>query len=334
MLDRIQAARHVGFLPTVFDQWIAAGLLPAPSVDGQFWTAAELDTALNRLETEGHQSSILAHSRRQYHALPNVHRTFVITVAGFRSYHHKRRGLRGPIYCASGSPRFMKELIQKERKWAEKQMLSCDDDLNKPSASPLAPAQDHLTPNHFNVQTKQQGKLPNLTSDALLHIGGVVPSDQQLPLYPSELEIGQAVLGTERAHEWPAVAEALEREGLPLADPLTGARFWPLVQAYFAARHGLDGGLTVHKHAPLPKQPTKITLHAPKVVTQKESIESTQVMPTRRRSAIIQADIARTIRAAKQAGAARVEVRLSDSSTAIVRLGPDGLLEFDEDIIL
>jgi hypothetical protein len=50
-----------------------------------------------------------------------------------------------------------------------------------------------------------------------------------------------------RAQEWPAIAQALEREGLPHADPLTGARFRPAVEAFLMARHGMDGGLAVKK---------------------------------------------------------------------------------------
>jgi hypothetical protein len=41
---------------------------------------------------------------------------------------------------------------------------------------------------------------------------------------------------------------------------------------------------------------------------------------TRRPAAITQADIARAIRAAKQTGAAEVEVRISDQSSIVIRL--------------
>jgi hypothetical protein len=53
----------------------------------------------------------------------------------------------------------------------------------------------------------------------------------------------------------------------------------------------------------------------------------------RRRAAVTQAEIARIIRAAKQAGATQVELRLSDSSSAIVRLQSDNSVD-SEDIIL
>ena len=57
----------------------------------------------------------------------------------------------------------------------------------------------------------------------------------------------------------------------------------------------------------------------------------------RRRSATItQADIARAIRAAKQAGAAEVEVRMGDQSSIVIRLSTGGekQLEPREEIIL
>jgi hypothetical protein len=42
----------------------------------------------------------------------------------------------------------------------------------------------------------------------------------------------------------------------------------------------------------------------------------------RREATITQADIARAIRAAKQAGAAEVEVRFNEHSKIVIRLGP------------
>jgi hypothetical protein len=41
---------------------------------------------------------------------------------------------------------------------------------------------------------------------------------------------------------------------------------------------------------------------------------------TRRRATITQVDVARTIRAAKQTGAAEVEVRIGDQSSIVIRL--------------
>ncbi len=60
-----------------------------------------------------------------------------------------------------------------------------------------------------------------------------------LPLYPSEEQIAQAIMG-ERAGEWPAKAVILEREGLPPVDAFMGGRCWAKVQRFFAIREGLD----------------------------------------------------------------------------------------------
>ena len=59
---------------------------------------------------------------------------------------------------------------------------------------------------------------------------------------------------------------------------------------------------------------------------------------SRRPAAITQADIARTIRAAKQAGVAEIEVRVGDQASILIRLGkstgPDATLELTEEIVL
>jgi hypothetical protein len=59
---------------------------------------------------------------------------------------------------------------------------------------------------------------------------------------------------------------------------------------------------------------------------------------SRRPAAITQADVARAIRAAKQTGAAEIEIRLGDQSTILIRLnsstGDEERLEPSEQIIL
>ena len=59
---------------------------------------------------------------------------------------------------------------------------------------------------------------------------------------------------------------------------------------------------------------------------------------SRRPAAITQADIARAIRAARQAGAAEVEVRIADQSSILIRLNPstrgEKRLEPDGEIVL
>ncbi|MFG1374173.1 hypothetical protein V5F32_18495 [Xanthobacter oligotrophicus] len=57
-----------------------------------------------------------------------------------------------------------------------------------------------------------------------------------LPMYADDVDIARAVLGPKRTDEWKAISVILEREGLPLRDPLMGGRYWPGVQAWFAKR--------------------------------------------------------------------------------------------------
>ena len=117
LLDARAAARHLGILPEVFNAWVPAGLLSGPSIDGQFWTAVELDRAIEQLERSGFRY-VPNKKSTEYVPLPNVHRTFRILTDGTKSWHHKRRDIRGPIYGEPNSPRFMKGLIHKERQFA------------------------------------------------------------------------------------------------------------------------------------------------------------------------------------------------------------------------
>jgi len=56
---------------------------------------------------------------------------------------------------------------------------------------------------------------------------------------------------------------------------------------------------------------------------------------TRRQTTITQADIARAIRAARQAGAAEVEVHINEQSKIVIRLEPStGDLEKPGEIVL
>jgi hypothetical protein len=63
--------------------------------------------------------------------------------------------------------------------------------------------------------------------------------------------------------------------------------------------------------------------------------EPSETVPkvVRRRASVSQAEIARVIRAAKQAGASQIEVRLSDSAAIVVRLEPDNSLDSEEIIL-
>jgi len=59
----------------------------------------------------------------------------------------------------------------------------------------------------------------------------------ELPLYPSEEQLAIALLGPERAHEWPAIAKAEEKAGLPRISHQYGGRYRPAVKAFYDARH-------------------------------------------------------------------------------------------------
>lgn len=64
---------------------------------------------------------------------------------------------------------------------------------------------------------------------------------QELPLFADDTAIGAALLGAERARDWPPLAKLLERRGLPKIDTLMGGRYVPAVRAFFDRDYGLAG---------------------------------------------------------------------------------------------
>lgn len=62
---------------------------------------------------------------------------------------------------------------------------------------------------------------------------------EQLPLFATDVEIGEALLGPDRACEWKALAPLYERKGFPKIDPIMGGRYVPAVKAFFDHQHGL-----------------------------------------------------------------------------------------------
>jgi hypothetical protein len=67
----------------------------------------------------------------------------------------------------------------------------------------------------------------------------LTPDD--LPLFPSEYQIGILVLGEARAQEWPRIAKILEEvDYFPPIDEHVGARYWPAVAGYFHNRWNVD----------------------------------------------------------------------------------------------
>lgn len=119
-------------------------------------------------------------------------------------------------------------------------------------------------------------------------------------------------------------------------------------------RYAAQQGVANETHQPAAGQQSQNPADSnPKVVTRIQRPSKTQQVPPspaapkntprtpaelvsrmrRRRAAVSQAEIARVIRAAKQAGAAQVEVRLNDSSSVIVRLQSDNPVDSEEIIL-
>jgi hypothetical protein len=64
---------------------------------------------------------------------------------------------------------------------------------------------------------------------------------EDLPLYANDIQIGEAILGPGRGHDWACIATALEGQGLPRVDPLHKGRYVPAVLHYYDLRHGVVG---------------------------------------------------------------------------------------------
>jgi hypothetical protein len=99
-----------------------------------------------------------------------------------------------------------------------------------------------------------------------------------LPLYPSEAQIAREVLGPNRLDEWKALAQGLEREGLPEIDPRFGGRYWPAVELWFRVRHGIA---TVEP-GKLGKQDGGETCPEPKKGKQSPKQNSSNIFPMNR----------------------------------------------------
>lgn len=59
----------------------------------------------------------------------------------------------------------------------------------------------------------------------------------QLPLYPTEEQLALALLGPERAKEWPTIAKTEEKAGLPRISHQYGGRYRPAVKAFYDRRY-------------------------------------------------------------------------------------------------
>lgn len=63
-----------------------------------------------------------------------------------------------------------------------------------------------------------------------------------LPLFASDEQIGQALLGAERACEFSGRATLLEIDGFPKIDARWGGRYTPAVRRWFDREYGLAEG--------------------------------------------------------------------------------------------
>jgi hypothetical protein len=62
----------------------------------------------------------------------------------------------------------------------------------------------------------------------------------RLPLFASDEDIGEAVLGRHRKGEFAAMARVQERYGMPKICPVWGGRYVPGVKAFYDAQYGLS----------------------------------------------------------------------------------------------
>ena len=68
---------------------------------------------------------------------------------------------------------------------------------------------------------------------------------RERPLFLTDDELSDILLGKDGRAIWKAVAPLYEREGMPKPEPMMPGprrRFWPAVEAWFHARYGLGGG--------------------------------------------------------------------------------------------
>jgi len=66
-----------------------------------------------------------------------------------------------------------------------------------------------------------------------------------LPLFASDEEISEVVMGSGKVKEWLAILPLLERRGFPSIDGLTGGRYVPAVKAFFDREWKVHGGINI-----------------------------------------------------------------------------------------
>lgn len=63
---------------------------------------------------------------------------------------------------------------------------------------------------------------------------------EDLPLFPSDAELADAILGPGKTSEFTTVATLNERNNFPKIDPLWGGRYKWAVKAFFDRQYGLS----------------------------------------------------------------------------------------------
>ena len=72
---------------------------------------------------------------------------------------------------------------------------------------------------------------------------------RERPLFLTDDELADILLGKDGRAIWTAVAPLYEREGMPKPEPMMPGprrRFWPAVEAWFHARYGLGSTGRAH----------------------------------------------------------------------------------------
>jgi hypothetical protein len=73
----------------------------------------------------------------------------------------------------------------------------------------------------------------------ILELCSMSARKKEQPLYASEEQVADLVLGPGRLRDWKDRAAILEREGLPKIDPMMGGRYLPAVRTFFDQRNGV-----------------------------------------------------------------------------------------------
>jgi len=66
-----------------------------------------------------------------------------------------------------------------------------------------------------------------------------------LPLFATDEQIGEVVMGPGTTKEWHAMLPLLERRGFPSIDGLLGGRYVPAVKAYFDREWYVHGSTSI-----------------------------------------------------------------------------------------